>query len=133
MASEHGLSIDGDGFKRLMKEQRERAKADAKAKKTGHTDLSEYRKIADAAKRLEFVGYEHFSAEAKVVGVLVAGKSEKSASVGNEVEVILDRTPFYAEGGGQLADGGLITTGDGAVIEIDDVQSPIPGLFVHRG
>ena len=133
MASEHGLSIDGDGFKRLMKEQRERAKADAKAKKTGHTDLSEYRKIADAAKRLEFVGYENFSAEAKVVGVLVAGKSEKSASVGNEVEIILDRTPFYAEGGGQLADGGLITTGDGAVIEIDDVQSPIPGLFVHRG
>jgi len=133
MASEHGLNIDGDGFKRLMKEQRERAKADAKAKKTGHTDLSEYRKIADAAKRLEFVGYENFSAEAKVVGVLVAGKSEKSASVGNEVEVILDRTPFYAEGGGQLADGGLITTGDGAVIEIDDVQSPIPGLFVHRG
>ncbi|MBM3721736.1 MAG: alanine--tRNA ligase [Actinobacteria bacterium] len=133
MASEHGLSIDGDGFKRLMKEQRERAKADAKAKKTSHTDLSEYRKIADAAKRLEFVGYENFSAEAKVVGVLVAGKSEKSASVGNEVEIILDRTPFYAEGGGQLADGGLITTGDGAVIEIDDVQSPIPGLFVHRG
>jgi len=133
MASEHGLSIDGDGFKRLMKEQRERAKADAKAKKTGHTDLSEYRKIADAAKRLEFVGYEHFSAEAKVVGLLVEGKSEKSASVGNEVEVVLDRTPFYAEGGGQLADGGLITTGDGAVIEIDDVQSPIPGLFVHRG
>ncbi|MFM7624486.1 MAG: alanine--tRNA ligase [Actinomycetota bacterium] len=133
MASEHGLNIDGDGFKRLMKEQRERAKADAKAKKTGHTDLSEYRKIADAAKRLEFVGYENFSAEAKVVGVLVAGKSEKSASVGNEVEIVLDRTPFYAEGGGQLADGGLITTGDGAVIEIDDVQSPIPGLFVHRG
>ncbi len=133
MASEHGLSIDGDGFKRLMKEQRERAKADAKAKKTGHTDLSEYRKIAESAKRLEFVGYENFSAEGKVVGVLVEGKSEKSASVGNDVEIILDRTPFYAEGGGQLADGGLITTSDGAVIEIDDVQSPIPGLFVHRG
>ena len=133
MASEHGLSIDGEGFKRLMKEQRERAKADAKAKKTGHTDLSEYRKVADSAKRLEFVGYEYQSAEARVVGILVDGKSTKSASVGNEVEVILDRTPFYAEGGGQLADGGLITTGDGAVIEIDDVQSPIPGLFVHRG
>lgn len=133
MAAEHGLSIDATGFKRLMGEQRERAKADAKAKKTGHTDLSEYRKIAEAAKRLEFVGYENFSAEATVVGVLVNGKSEKSASAGNEVEVILDRTPFYAEGGGQLADGGLITTENGAVIEIDDVQSPIPGLFVHRG
>ena len=133
MAAEHGLSIDGAGFKRLMSEQRERAKADAKAKKTGHTDLSEYRKIAESAKRLEFVGYESFVAESSVVGILVNGKNEKSASAGNEVEVILDRTPFYAEGGGQLADGGLITTADGVVIEIDDVQAPIPGVFVHRG
>jgi len=127
------LQIDGDGFKRLMKEQKERAKADAKAKKTGHTDLSEYRNIAEKAKALEFVGYEHLSAEASIVGVLVDGKSEKSVSVGNEIEIVLDRTPFYAEGGGQLADGGVIRTSDGAIIEIDDVQAPLPGLFVHRG
>ena len=75
MANESGLQIDGDGFKRLMKEQKERAKADAKAKKTGHTDLSEYRNIAEKAKALEFVGYEHLSAEASIVGVLVDGKS----------------------------------------------------------
>ena len=100
MAAEHGLSIDAAGFKRLMSGQRERAKADAKAKKTGHTDLSEYRKIAESAKRLEFVGYENFVAEASLVGILVNGKSEKSASAGDEVEIILDRTPFYAEGGG---------------------------------
>ena len=133
MASEHGLSVDETGFRRLMKEQRERAKADAKAKKTGHTDLSEYRKIAEAAKSLKFVGYENSSVEASVVGILRDGKSEKSASAGYEVELVLDRTPFYAEGGGQLADGGLITTADGAVIEIEDVQTPVPGLFVHRG
>ena len=133
MASESGLAIDGEGFKRLMKEQKERAKADAKAKKTGHTDLSEYRGIAEKAKSLTFIGYDHLSAEAAIVGILVDGKSEKSVAVGSEIEVVLDRTPFYAEGGGQLADGGFIRTADGALIEIDDVQAPLPGLFVHRG
>jgi alanyl-tRNA synthetase len=57
----------------------------------------------------------------------------QSAKSGDEIEVILDRTPFYAEGGGQLADGGLITLSNGAVIEIDDVQTPVPGINVHRG
>jgi alanyl-tRNA synthetase len=133
MAREEGLEIDGDGFRRLMKEQRERAKADAKAKKSGHTDLSEYRKIADISGATQFIGYSNLKSEAKLQGILLDGKSSKSAQVGNEVEIILDRTPFYAEGGGQLADGGLITTESGAQIEIDDVQSPIPGLYVHRG
>ncbi|MFM2175309.1 MAG: hypothetical protein RLZZ527_385 [Actinomycetota bacterium] len=133
MAREEGLEIDGEGFRRLMKEQRERAKADAKAKKSGHTDLSEYRKIADISGATQFIGYSNLKSEAKLQGILLDGKSSKSAQVGNEVEIILDRTPFYAEGGGQLADGGLITTESGAQIEIDDVQSPIPGLYVHRG
>ncbi|NDG09735.1 MAG: alanine--tRNA ligase [Actinobacteria bacterium] len=133
MANENGLQIDGEGFKRLMQEQKERAKADAKAKKTGHTDLSEYRNIAEKAKSLEFIGYDHLAAEASIVGVLVNGKFAKSVSVGSEIEIVLDRTPFYAEGGGQLADGGVIRTSDGALIEIDDVQAPLPGLFVHRG
>jgi alanyl-tRNA synthetase len=133
MAQENGLAIDGDGFKRLMKEQKERAKADAKAKKTGHTDLGEYRRIAESAKSLSFVGYENLSAEASIVGVLVDGKAGKSVTTGNEIEVVLDRTPFYAEGGGQLADGGIIRTSEGAIIEVDDVQAPLPGLFVHRG
>ena len=133
MANEHGLSVDGEGFKRLMKEQKDRAKADAKAKKSGHTDLSEYRNIAENAKSLSFIGYQHLAAEASIVGILVEGRAEKSVSVGNEIEIVLDRTPFYAEGGGQLADGGTIRTSDGALIEIDDVQAPIPGVFVHRG
>ena len=133
MANENGLTVDAEGFKRLMKEQKERAKADAKAKKTGHTDLSEYRTIAENAKNLTFVGYEHQAVEASIVGILVEGRVEKSVSVGSEIEIVLDRTPFYAEGGGQLADGGTIRTADGALIEIDDVQAPIPGLFVHRG
>ena len=133
MANEEGLSIDADGFKRLMKQQRERAKADAKSKKSGHTDVTEYRKLAEGAGKLEFVGYESLESESKIVGFLVDGAGVKSASVGDDVEILLDRTPFYAEGGGQLADSGVITTSEGSVIEVEDVQSPIPGIFIHRG
>ena len=133
MAREQGLEVDEVGFTRLMKEQRDRAKADAKAKKSGHTDLTEYKKIADSHGATEFVGYSHLSAESKINGILLDGLSVKSANAGDGVEIVLDRTPFYAEGGGQLADGGLITLGNGAVIEIDDVQSPVTGLSVHRG
>ena len=133
MASEQGLKVDADGFARLMKQQRERAKADAKAKKSGHTDLSEYRKIAELGKKLEFIGYTHVESESKIAGLLLDGKVSNEAHQGDDVEVVLERTPFYAEGGGQLADGGFIRNTDGSVIEIDDVQSPIPGLIVHRG
>jgi alanyl-tRNA synthetase len=133
MAREEGLEVDEDGFRRLMKEQRDRAKADAKAKKSGHTDLTEYRKIADAKGVTNFIGYSHTEAEATVNGILVDGASVSSAFEGDDVEVILDATPFYAEGGGQLADGGRITLSNGAVIDISDVQSPVKGLSVHRG
>ena len=133
MAREQGLGVDEVGFRKLMNEQRDRAKADAKAKKSGHTDLTEYRGIVDKSGASKFVGYENISAEAKLTGLLVDGKSVKEASAGADIEITLDRTPFYAEGGGQLADGGKIKLANGAVIEIEDVQSPVPGLIVHRG
>ena len=133
MAREQGLGVDEGGFRKLMNEQRDRAKADAKAKKSGHTDLTEYRGIVDKSGVSKFVGYENISAEAKLTGLLVDGKSVKEASAGADIEITLDRTPFYAEGGGQLADGGKIKLASGAVIEIEDVQSPVPGLIVHRG
>ena len=133
MATEQGLNVDEDGFRRLMKEQKDRAKADAKAKKTGHADVSEFRKILDAVGATQFLGYNETSAEATLKAILVDGKNVQDAKVDDDVEIVLDRTPFYAEGGGQLADGGLITLSNGAVIEVDDVQKPVPGLFVHRG
>jgi alanyl-tRNA synthetase len=133
MAREVGLEVDESGFTRLMKEQRDRAKADARAKKSGHTDLSEYKKIADASGATEFVGYTQTQTESRVNAILVDGVGTKSAQAGDDVEIILDRTPFYAEGGGQLADGGTITLGDGTVVEIDDVQTPVPGVSIHRG
>jgi alanyl-tRNA synthetase len=133
MAREEGLEVDEDGFRRLMNEQRDRAKADAKAKKSGHTDLSEYKKIADSFGASAFMGYKHVETDSKVNGILVDGVSVSAANAGDDVEIVLDRTPFYAEGGGQLADGGRITLSSGAVIEIEDVQNPVNGLSVHRG
>jgi alanyl-tRNA synthetase len=133
MAREVGLEVDEVGFTRLMKEQRDRAKADARAKKSGHTDLSEYKKIADKSGATEFVGYTEIETESRVNAILVDGVGTKSAQAGDDVEIILDRTPFYAEGGGQLADGGTITLSDGTVVEIDDVQTPVPGISIHRG
>ena len=133
MANEVGLQIDTDGFHRLMKEQKDRAKADARAKKSGHTDLSQYKQIADSSGLSTFLGYTHTEAEAKINGLLIDGVITQSAKSGDEVEVILDRTPFYAEGGGQLADAGIIRLANGAIVEIDDVQAPVNGLSVHRG
>jgi alanyl-tRNA synthetase len=133
MAGEKGLVVDEDGFRKLMKEQKDRAKADARTKKTGHTDVSEYRKILDSTGATKFLGYCDMSSEAILKAIMVDGKNVAEADTNTEVEIILDRTPFYAEGGGQLPDGGRITLANGAVIEIDDVQSPVPGLFVHRG
>ena len=133
MAQEVGLQIDTDGFQRLMKEQKDRAKADSRAKKSGHTDLSQYKQIADGSGLSTFLGYTHTEAESKINGLLVDGVIAQSAKSGDEVEVILDRTPFYAEGGGQLADAGIIKLANGAIVEIADVQSPVNGLSVHRG
>jgi alanyl-tRNA synthetase len=116
-----------------MKEQRDRAKADSKAKKSGHTDLSVYKSIADTHGLTTFIGYTHQESESTIKALVSDGASVQSAKSGDEIEVVLDRTPFYAEGGGQLADGGLITLSNGAVIEIDDVQTPVPGINVHRG
>ena len=133
MAREQGLGVDEVGFKKLMNEQRDRAKADAKAKKSGHTDLTEYRAIVDKFGTTKFLGYENITTEAKLTGVLVNGKITSEVNAGSELEIMLDRTPFYAEGGGQLADSGVIKLANGAIVKIDDVQTPVPGLFVHRG
>ena len=133
MAREKGLEVDENGFRRLMKEQKERAQADARTKKSGHTDLTLYKNIIDKNGATQFVGYENNQTESKLTGILVEGKSVSEAGNGAEIEVTLNRTPFYAEGGGQIADGGFIKLANGAVIEVEDVQTPVPGLIVHRG
>ncbi len=133
MASEQGLSVDEAGFRRLMEEQRERAKADAKAKKTKHGDATAYREVADVLGRpVEFTGYDEVVSDATVRGIVTGAGTVQAAREGDEVELVLDRTPFYAEGGGQLADQGVIELDGGARVEVRDVQSPVTGLVVHQ-
>jgi alanyl-tRNA synthetase len=131
IAVEQGLQVDQDGFRRLMADQRSRAKADAQARKTGHVDLSAYRSVLDAGGPVQFTGYVEVSRESNVRALLSSGGSVSGAVEGETVELVLDATPFYAEGGGQQPDQGLITVGGGQV-EVLDVQQPIPGLIVHR-
>ncbi|SMD21855.1 alanine--tRNA ligase [Kibdelosporangium aridum] len=131
MASEQGLQVDEARFRELMEEQRQRAKADAAARKTGHGDLSEYRKVLEQHGETQFLGYTDLQATARVIGLLVDGQPVAKVSAGQHAELVLDRTPFYAESGGQIADTGLLV-GSGAEIQVDDVQKAVPGLFVHR-
>ncbi|MGH8869309.1 MAG: alanine--tRNA ligase [Actinomycetes bacterium] len=132
MAAEQGLTVDQDGFRRLMDEQRQRAKADARARKSGLVDTSAYKDLAASAGDVRFTGYDEVMTEGSLRGLLVDGAVASAASEGDEVEVVLDRTPFYAEGGGQLADHGTIRLANGAVLGVRDVQAPVPGLVVHR-
>jgi alanyl-tRNA synthetase len=132
MAAEAGLTVDEQGFRSLMDEQRARAKADAAARKTGYGDASVYRAVLDTAGNSEFLGYTDLATEARVVGLVVDGVGVPAAGEGTQVEVVLDRTPFYAEGGGQQADTGWIR-GDGFTVDVADVQAPVAGLIVHRG
>src|ERR1700761_4368957 len=136
MAAEQGLSVDEEGFRRLMNEQRQRARTDAREKKTGNADISVYASLLEQAGKVTFTGYDAADGEATIVGLLADGVPVRSAVPGTEVAVVLDRTPFYAEGGGQLSDHGVIkVTGPGgnAEVEVTDVQTPLPGLVVHRG
>ncbi len=133
MASEQGLSVDEEGFRRLMGEQRERAKADARAKKSAHGDAGAFRQIVDSlGTAVEFTGYDEVVSEGVVRGIVSGSATADAAHAGDEVGLVLDRTPFYAEGGGQLADQGVIELGNGARVAVLDVQSPVTGLVVHQ-
>jgi alanyl-tRNA synthetase len=130
MAAEQGLQVDTEGFKTLMTEQRERAKADARAKKLGHADTSGYRELREKGVT-EFTGYQELATDSQVRGVLREGSIVPAAEQGDTVEVVLEKTPFYAESGGQIADEGLIVA-DGVKLQVLDVQRPVKGLIVHR-
>ena len=140
MAAEAGLSVDEAGFRGLMAEQRARAKADAAARKHAHADLTAYRELVDAGPT-EFTGFDELTSEARILGIFVDGRRVPVVAHGGEtagadrVELILDRTPLYAESGGQIADVGDISgTGSNATAKaaVTDVQKIAKTLFVHR-
>jgi alanyl-tRNA synthetase len=132
MAAEQGLEVDQDRFTALMQEQRTRAKADAAGRKIGFVDASVYRAVLDTHGSTSFLGYTELVAEGSIVGLLKDGQPVPAAAEGSNVEVVLDRTPFYAEAGGQQADTGELRS-DSFTVRVDDVQSPVAGLRVHRG
>ncbi|MGH3869471.1 MAG: alanine--tRNA ligase [Pseudonocardiaceae bacterium] len=131
MAEEQGLSVDEEGFRSLMAEQRARAKADAVARKTGgHGDKSVYRDLLQLGATV-FTGYERLESEATVRGLVREGERIPAAIEGEIVDVVLDRTPLYAESGGQDSDSGLIVA-DGLELEVLDVQKVARKLWVHQ-
>jgi len=131
MAGEAGLSVDAEGFRSLMAEQKARAKADAKLKKGNIHATAAYADLRKAGES-QFRGYTDLTVTSQIRGIVKDGVQVTSAAVGDEVEVVLDETPFYAEAGGQDADTGLITAA-GLSIDVVDVQKPVAGLIVHRG
>jgi len=144
MAAEAGLTVDELGFRELMAEQRRRAKADAAARKHAHADLSAFRELVDAGPT-EFTGFDELESPGVILGIFVDGKRVPVAGhhprvhsqtpPPERVEIVLDRTPLYAESGGQIADVGWITgTGGSAAAKaaVTDVQKIAKSLWVHR-
>ena len=146
LAAEYGVGVDRAGFETALGEQRDRSRSGKKAELARHAELTSlYQAIQGRSGDTTFVGYETTTIpDARVVAILrddveyetleARGDEELRTEAGAAAEVILDRTPFYGEGGGQVGDRGVLRTADGTVIfDVEDTQKPVGGLFVHRG
>ncbi|MFL6219414.1 MAG: alanine--tRNA ligase [Actinomycetes bacterium] len=130
-AADAGLEVDADRFQELMEDQRRRAKEARRELDADLRRLESYRDLSARHGRTTFVGYETTTAEGRLLGLLRDGEELAAASEGDQVELILDRTPFYAEGGGQVGDTGLVRTGGGAVLQVTDTRPGLEGFYVH--
>ncbi|MFD7663139.1 alanine--tRNA ligase [Streptomyces sp. NPDC059788] len=132
MAAEQGVEVDREGFAALMREQRERARADARARKSGGAvDTSALRTVLDEHGPTDWRAWDTLETDAEVLAVLGAQGPVPVAREGDIVTVVLDRTPFYAESGGQDSDAGRLS-GTSVEAEVLDVQRPLPGLVAHQ-
>ena len=133
IAAEQGIAVDTSKFRKLMAEQKSRARADA-LKKRHNVDLSVYDDVKKALEApIEFTGYKEYSSRGRVLAIIDDERGAVQEAAGPAtVEIILDRTPFYAEQGGQMADYGEISSDNGATAEVDDVQKPVKDLYVHH-
>ncbi|HET7057043.1 MAG TPA: alanine--tRNA ligase [Thermomicrobiales bacterium] len=130
LAEDAGLSIDSAGFETAMQAQREASRAGGAFKDTARHRAEMY--VHAAGQKTEFLGYDTLTSDATIVALIGPGGVIDVADAGETVEVVLDRTPFYGESGGQIGDTGRIRT-DTGLIDIDDTVKPTPDLFVHRG
>ena len=129
-ATAHGLTVDRATYEQELNLQRERARAHWKG--SGEAAVARvWHELREAAGPTAFLGYDHLEARAKVQGVVRGGGRVKKAGVGEEAEVLLSRTPFYGESGGQEGDRGRLVWPEGAA-EVLDTQKPLPDLYVHR-
>jgi alanyl-tRNA synthetase len=131
IVSERGLQVDLAEFNRMMEEQQERARA-AYRGSDSVVESDTYRAALGDIEPTRFTGYEQESGSGRVLAILHGGDSVQSAEEGQPVEVFVDRSPFYAESGGQIGDAGRIVTPTGSV-EIADTQFDLPGVHGHRG
>jgi alanyl-tRNA synthetase len=129
LAAERGLSVDTDGFGRLMEEQRRRAREAAKKGGPGDEALTE---VAASVGPTDFVGYEKLEADGRLLGLLRDGARTEAAGEGDRVRFVLDRSPFYAEGGGQVGDAGVVAAPSGT-IQVTDTRPGPGGTIVHEG
>jgi len=129
IAEEAGLTVDEEGFRAEMEEQKKKAREALKSKETSAwgQDLAAG---FDKDLKTEFVGYESFSCQAKILYIILNGEQTENAQQGDEVTIILDRTPFYAESGGQVADTGTITAKNGKV-RVNGCSKTGEGLYLH--
>jgi len=129
IAKEHGLEVDMEGFEREMAAQREQSRSSGSF--SGGMDMQvSYAELGVGSS--EFVGYSLTEQDSKIAAILSGGLSVDHAVQGQQVEVIISQSPFYAEGGGQLGDQGFIS-GPNGVVAVEDTQSPVAGLIVQRG
>ncbi|MEK4825196.1 alanine--tRNA ligase [Niallia sp. FSL W8-0951] len=128
-AEEQGLAIDHEGFEKEMESQRDRAR---KARQEVDSMQVQSGVLGNIKVESEFIGYDQWSTEAQIVALLKNGLEVESAEAGDEIQFILDKTPFYAESGGQIADKGMLKT-DHVTIRVEDVQKAPNGQNLHKG
>ncbi|MEQ8820293.1 MAG: alanine--tRNA ligase [Sumerlaeia bacterium] len=133
IAGDAGISVDREGYKRALQEQKERGKKSWRGAEL-NVSMEAVQKLAREKGPTEFVGYAHDlePEQAKVITLIADGKPVPSLAEGQEGLIVLDRTPFYAESGGQVGDTGVIETAQGSVFDVSDTQKS-EGVFAHFG
>ena len=133
ICAERGITVDHDGFDACMEQQRERARAATKddAEAAWSTYGGVHADILKEVGATGFVGYEHLMCETKVAALIKDGERVESLAAGDEGEIVLVRTPFYAEMGGEVGDTGKIASVKGAAIDVFDTKAPEKGLVCH--